>query len=317
MSKLIDLTNQKFGRLTAISFENGKWTCICECQNTLIVDGSHLTNGNTKSCGCYKKDNLISRAHKLAQGKRQFEPRISSARRVWQNTYCYRDPECLGFEDFLIISQQNCFYCGMRPNTMYNYFASTSSRSSEKAKQEGTFIYNGMDRIDSSKSHTTDNTVPACQTCNRAKNDRAIEDFLSWVNNLKITSFKPINIVKTDFPTNGSLATSVRCVFYNHKRDTDLTVEEYYSISQMNCFYCDGKPNNIFNRAKTDKKASLQAKENGNYIYNGIDRIDIDLSHNKNNVVPCCYYCNWAKNKLALSEFYDWIRRVKYFQGQN
>lgn len=314
MSKFIDLTGQKFGRLTALSFINGKWNCICDCENTLKVEGSHLTNGNTKSCGCLKADNLILRAYKLADGKRKFEPRIASARRVWKNTYCYRDPNCIEFDKFLIISQQNCFYCGIKPNTEYNYFATASSRSSKNAQQEGLFIYNGMDRIDSSKSHTIDNIVSACMICNRAKNDRSTEDFSLWINNLKSIDFKPIDIIKISFPINGSLATSIKCVFYNHKNDTDLTVEEYYSISQMNCFYCDNSPSNLFNNAKKDKNSSTKAKENGNYIYNGIDRIDVNLPHNKNNIVPCCYYCNFAKNKLSLSEFQSWIKSIQQFQ---
>jgi hypothetical protein len=314
MSKLINLIGQKFGRLTIISFKNGKWNCICECKNILKVAGSNLINGNTKSCGCLKIDNLIARSYKLANAKRKFDPRIASARRVWKNTYCYRDTNCIEFNDFLKISQQNCFYCGIHPNTSYNCFSKLSSRSSIKAQQEGLFIYNGMDRIDNSKSHIIDNIVPCCQLCNRAKNDRSIKDFFNWINNLKISNFQPIDIINIVFPTNGSLATSIKCVFYNHKKDTDLTIEEYYSISQMNCFYCNSIPNNTFNKAKTDKKSSIKAKENGNYIYNGIDRIDINLIHNKNNIVPCCYYCNFAKNKLSISEFQSWIQRIQQFQ---
>jgi len=305
---------QRFGRLITISYRDGKWLCVCECGEHIDVPTDKLTNGNTKSCGCLKSEISSQKSNKLIESRRQNEPRIASARRVWKG-YCLRDKECMiTIEEFLTISQQNCFYCGIIPSTKYNYFATPSSRSSEKSKQEGLFIYNGMDRIDSSKSHTIDNIVPACQICNRAKNDRSTEDFLSWIDNLRVTDFHPIDIIQSDFPNNGSLATSVRCVFYNHKNDTDLTVEEYYSISQMNCFYCNNIPNNIFNRAKTDKKASAKAKENGTYIYNGIDRIDVNLPHNKDNVVPCCYYCNWAKNKLALPEFQDWIRRVQSFQ---
>lgn len=315
MSKLIDLAGQKFNRLTVISFENGKWKCLCDCGNYVRVEGNHITSDNTKSCGCLKTDNLISRSHKLSDGKRKFEPRIASARRVWANTYHYRDFSCVSFEEFLIISQQNCFYCGIVPSTKYNYFLTKSSRSSTKAQNEGLFIYNGIDRIDSNKYHTTDNIVPCCYDCNRAKNNRSIQDFLNWIHRLKITNFKPFNIQNIILPKS-SLATSIKCIFYNHKNDTDLTIEEYYSISQMNCFYCEGLPNNEFNRAKTDKKSSKQAKMNGNYIYNGIDRIDSSLPHNKNNVVPCCKYCNFAKNKLTLSEFQSWILQIQNFQNK-
>lgn len=54
----------KFGRLTVLSLkrENGwdrtKAECQCECGSTLILDFNKLRSGNTKSCGCYRKDYL-------------------------------------------------------------------------------------------------------------------------------------------------------------------------------------------------------------------------------------------------------------------
>ena len=56
-----DLTNQQFGRLTAIENlgSNNKggilWRCVCECGNdNFITTSHHLLSGNTKSCGCLK-----------------------------------------------------------------------------------------------------------------------------------------------------------------------------------------------------------------------------------------------------------------------
>lgn len=306
-----------FTRLTTVSYNkiNGKWLCKCICNNMVNVKTDVLNSGNTKSCGCLKTDNLSARSNKLIAGRRKFEPRIASARRVWKS-YCYRDNKCIDFDNFMILSQQNCFYCGVFPSNNYNYFLTKSAKGSKKAKLEGLFVYNGIDRIDSNKSHTLDNIVTACMICNRAKNDRTVGDFLSWIKNLKIIPFQPIDIIKISFPTNGSLATSIKCVFYNHKKNTDLTIKEYYSISQMNCFYCNNTPSNSLNSAKNDKKSSIKAKENGNYIYNGIDRIDTNLLHNKNNIVPCCYYCNFAKNKLSIFDFQFWINRIQQFQKQ-
>ena len=54
----IDLTGQKFGKLTVIK-EAGKnthgdilWYCKCECGGDTIVNGDNLRRGQTKSCGC-------------------------------------------------------------------------------------------------------------------------------------------------------------------------------------------------------------------------------------------------------------------------
>lgn len=61
MSKLIDLTNMKFGRLTVIDrAENDKqgrarWLCSCECGNKVIVEGTHLRRGQ-KACSCLIKE---------------------------------------------------------------------------------------------------------------------------------------------------------------------------------------------------------------------------------------------------------------------
>lgn len=54
----IDITNQKFGRLTALypieskSSSSLMWHCKCECGNECDVNGSFLRRGLTQSCGC-------------------------------------------------------------------------------------------------------------------------------------------------------------------------------------------------------------------------------------------------------------------------
>lgn len=61
-----DLTNQKFGKLTALyRLENispPMWHCLCDCGNEIDVRSIELTSNNTISCGCKRKDlrrNLI------------------------------------------------------------------------------------------------------------------------------------------------------------------------------------------------------------------------------------------------------------------
>lgn len=60
-----DLTG-KYGNLTIISFvgkdeHNYKlYKCLCDCGNIVIVKGSSLKTGHTKSCGCHKKDYLMT-----------------------------------------------------------------------------------------------------------------------------------------------------------------------------------------------------------------------------------------------------------------
>jgi hypothetical protein len=304
---------QKFGRLTTVSYNNGIWNCICDCGEYKKVTTNGLTQGTTQSCGCLKKEVNSKNSDKLIAGRRKYEPRIASARRVWKR-YLYSDKDMtITFEEFLVVSQQNCFYCGIEPSNKYNYFARDSSNSSINARQNGLFIYNGMDRIDSDKAHTFENVVSSCYICNRSKSDRLTETFYQWISQLQINNFNPIIILNIIFPSR-PLSTSIKSIFDGYKEDTDMTVEEFYSISQMNCFYCNNTPSNFFARSHSDKKDSKKTKKESSFYYNGLDRIDRSMPHNKNNVVPCCYSCNWAKMGLPLSEFNDWIKRIKTFQ---
>lgn len=60
--KKVDLTGQKFGRLLVVeesAIRSGghlHWLCECECGKRIVVLGYNLKNGNTKSCGCLRKE---------------------------------------------------------------------------------------------------------------------------------------------------------------------------------------------------------------------------------------------------------------------
>lgn len=68
MPRLIDLTNQTFGRLTVIERDYTKinkvhWLCKCDCgnPNTISVQGTNLRSGHTKSCGHCKEYEMINK----------------------------------------------------------------------------------------------------------------------------------------------------------------------------------------------------------------------------------------------------------------
>lgn len=64
ISKIIDLTNQKFGKLTVVektTNPNSKkkrtyWLCQCECGNIVTLNKNYVQSGHTKSCGCLQKE---------------------------------------------------------------------------------------------------------------------------------------------------------------------------------------------------------------------------------------------------------------------
>ena len=72
MGKLIDLTGQKFGRLTVLrctgrdSSRHALWLCRCNCGTETIVVSFDIKSGHTKSCGCLRSD--VSRVLNVTHG---------------------------------------------------------------------------------------------------------------------------------------------------------------------------------------------------------------------------------------------------------
>jgi hypothetical protein len=66
MGALVDITGQRFGRLTAIKRIGTKqrsvlWLCECDCGNLFHAVARSLRSGNTKSCGCIHSEQLAKR----------------------------------------------------------------------------------------------------------------------------------------------------------------------------------------------------------------------------------------------------------------
>lgn len=75
----IDRTGKRYGRLLVISDNgDGKWLCRCDCGNTVSVSGSSLGSGDTKSCGCLRRD----RQRKAVVTHGQYQTRLY---RLWAN----------------------------------------------------------------------------------------------------------------------------------------------------------------------------------------------------------------------------------------
>ena len=60
----IDLTGQKFGKLTALypiysgdKNKHTKWICKCDCGNVVSIDMGNLRSGKSQSCGCTNSSN--------------------------------------------------------------------------------------------------------------------------------------------------------------------------------------------------------------------------------------------------------------------
>ena len=91
----------------------------------------------------------------------------------------------------------------------------------------------------------------------------------------------------------------------NNKRTFYLTKEEFRNITKQKCHYCGIEPSQRY----------YNHDYNGDYIYNGIDRVNNYLGYELDNCVPCCFECNKAKSDISYSKYMDWIDRIIKFRG--
>lgn len=87
MAAPIDLTGQRFGRLVVIE-RCGRdyrgfifWRCRCDCGGEKLVITSYLRYGQTRSCGCLRREQLVARNYRHGHAKRG---QISRVYYIWQ-----------------------------------------------------------------------------------------------------------------------------------------------------------------------------------------------------------------------------------------
>ncbi len=213
MTKVIDLTGQQFNKLTVIKKAETKkargieWICKCECGTEKQIPGSNLTRkiDPVKSCGClrriktggrpvykgacvlcgtnetprwYKKCIKEGTVCRSCYAKEKLKDDTIRSKRIGQrrewgknNPYkvAVKTAKSKGME-FTLTEEEyldkitECHYCGDNLNQL------------EGMK---------LDRIDSSKFYTLQNTVGCCRMCNVAKNNHTLETFVAWIKRLK------------------------------------------------------------------------------------------------------------------------------------
>jgi len=166
MSKRIDLTGQKFSRLTVLRYSHtskwkkAQWLCQCECGGHNIVGTTQLKKGKTKSCGCLWKEIMV-----LEEGESAFNDLYSSYKRVAKKR---KLTFLLSRDEFRKLTQQDCYYCGDVP-------------SNKKTAHKSVFTYNGIDRVNNDRGYELDNCVASCILCNRAKSILSQAEFFQLI----------------------------------------------------------------------------------------------------------------------------------------
>jgi hypothetical protein len=88
----------------------------------------------------------------------------------------------------------------------------------------------------------------------------------------------------------------------------ELSKEQFRLITSQECHYCGHPP---------DKERRGTNSLNGFYKGNGIDRMNNDEGYTLQNSVPCCTFCNFAKDTMSYSDFIAWIKQVYSFMKLN
>lgn len=167
--KNIDLKGQKFERLLVLEAAgkdhrgNRLWKCLCDCGNFAEVITWRLRSKTTRSCGCIQLESArninLSPPGEAAcvQLFHQYRYEARQRKLVFELTK----------EQFRKLTSKNCFHCGRAP-----------AQSKTSRNTNGSYIHNGIDRMNSNLGYTFENCVPCCKTCNFMKLDMTREAFI-------------------------------------------------------------------------------------------------------------------------------------------
>ena len=132
MSKVVDMTNQRYGKLLVIKraendkFGKAQWLCKCDCGNEKIINGASLRKGLTVSCGCnkieklkkYNEEHTINevgnRYGKLVVISRNEDPSLQVDGRAMWNCQCDCGNKCVVAGRLLRTGHVSTCGCGIK-----------------------------------------------------------------------------------------------------------------------------------------------------------------------------------------------------------
>jgi len=167
----LQIDGKRFGKTTALSPTNkrkgGKvvWLCKCDCGKLHESIGSDLTNGSTKSCGCFKSD--FCKLGKIKHGKTG-----TKIFNIWQKMRFRCSEKAKGRD------KQNYYDKGIRvcqrwqgENGFVNFLKDVGDRPND--------LYS-LDRIDNKKGYSPENVRWA--TAKEQANNRSLKRIENFSN---------------------------------------------------------------------------------------------------------------------------------------
>ncbi len=171
---MIDLTGQSFGYWTVVAQaprrdNKTRWLCVCStCGERRSMLSTSLRSGAYKTCfGTHKMRAGVPSPLRKAPGYAAATEMFSHYRAVAKKRGLAFD---LSRDEFDTITRMNCRYCGAPPSNRHS-----------RRHFHGTFVYSGIDRIDSTQGYAASNCAPCCATCNVMKQDLTVGAFIAHV----------------------------------------------------------------------------------------------------------------------------------------
>lgn len=173
--------NQRFGKLTVTSLR--------------ISQNKHTQWLNEFTCDCGSK---LLRVPCVVFGKKPIRacyicsrlkaPGVTTNRELYNICIrAARDRELeflLTIEEHSNLIKQNCYCCGKAPEPYNRYLTVSGERRKaakgalQRAVDRAWILANGVDRIDSNKGYTLDNSAACCYDCNIAKAEKTLSEYI-------------------------------------------------------------------------------------------------------------------------------------------
>lgn len=172
MTTRVDLTGKRFGGLTVSGFHgvtggrsrHYKWSCLCDCGATHVVDASHLKTGHVRSCGC-KRNELFSLAKSTHGATRGDKPTVEYT--TWQSMIARcSNPKSKGFARY---GGAGVTVCDRWATSFAAFIADMGPRPTGHS----------IDRIDNAKGYEPSNCRWATTT--EQVRNRALTFMVDWV----------------------------------------------------------------------------------------------------------------------------------------
>lgn len=187
---MLDLTNKRFNRLVGIKPVGRTcdrvviWQFKCDCGNIKEISGTKVRGGYTKSCGCFKAENLKKdgREHHGWRGYQDISMSFYSRMKSCAKLRNYSWNLSIKFLWELFIKQnKKCALSGINIEMPF-HIRQLHDKNNDKLAS--------LDRIDNNKGYTKDNVQWVCKRINYMKHTQKQEEFLKLVSIIYKNNFK-------------------------------------------------------------------------------------------------------------------------------